>query len=82
MTTAPRPSRWLVISLLGLLLIGPPPSAAAGESVPPAAVAARPAALMGSFMQNVVGNRQRMIQFAFVGFGIGVLILVTATRKH
>ena len=37
---------------------------------------------MGGFMENVVGNRQRMIQFAFVGFAIGVLILVTATRKH
>ncbi len=32
-------------------------------------------------MEGVVGNRQRMIQFAFVGFGIGVLILVTATAQ-
>jgi hypothetical protein len=82
MTTAYRTSRWLALLLLALLLIGTATRVTAAESAPPPAVTARPVALMGSFMQNVVGNRQRMIQFAFVGFGIGVLILVTATRKH
>jgi len=33
-------------------------------------------------MDGVLGNRTRMVQFAFAGFGIGILILVTATRKH
>ena len=46
------------------------------------AVSALPAVVIGGFTDYVVGNRQRMTQFAFVGFGIGILILVTATRKH
>jgi hypothetical protein len=33
-------------------------------------------------MDSVVGNRSRMIQFAFIGFAIGVAILVTATRRY
>lgn len=81
MKFASKASRHLAIIFTSLLLFGPASSAWAGESRA-AATSFMPAALPASFMQNVVGNRQRMVQFAFVGFGIGVLILVTATRKH
>ena len=81
MKSSSKASRLLAIFLMGLLLFGLASSAWAGESRA-AATPFMPAVLPASFMQNVVGNRQRMVQFAFIGFGIGVLILVTATRKH
>jgi hypothetical protein len=83
MTAPCQSSRWFVVILTGLLFLGPLAApAVAAEPSPPHSATALPGALFGGMMDNVLGNRQRMIQFAFVGFGIGVLILVTATRKH
>jgi hypothetical protein len=41
-----------------------------------------PVTLFGGLFDGVLGNRSRMVQYAFIGFAIGVAILVTATRKH
>jgi len=41
-----------------------------------------PVILFGGLFDGVLGNRSRMVQYAFIGFAIGVAILVTATRKH
>jgi hypothetical protein len=82
-----RPSRCLVLLLASWLTLGasPWPAPAMPVDAHPGMVksgAAMPAALVGGFTDNVLGNRTRMIQFAFVAFAVGVLILVTATRKH
>jgi hypothetical protein len=47
-------------------------------------VYSRPAAtpLFAGITDGIIGNRSRMIQTAFIGFAIGVFILMTATRKH
>jgi hypothetical protein len=83
MSFASRFSRCRVVILAGLLALGLSASPLlAAEPTACTAGATVPAALVGGMMDGVVGNRQRMTQFAFVGFGIGVLILVTATRKH
>ena len=87
MTLSSRTSRCLFLFLAIIVCLGalPAPLHAADPAAPPGPVlgtAAAPAALFGAFTDSVLGNRQRMVQFAFVAFGIGVLILVTATRKH
>ena len=87
MTLSSRPSRWLAFVLACLVSLGAWSTPGhAGQIVgPPGATCegrAAPTVLMGGFMDSVVGNRQRMIQFAFIGFAIGIAILVTATRKH
>ena len=83
MIPASHSSRCFVLILAGLLFLGPlaSPILAAEPSTCPAS-ATMPAVLVGGMMDGIVGNRQSMIRFAFVGFGIGILILVTATRKH
>lgn len=78
------PVRWFVLllcaCLLGLGLAACPASAA--ESSPGTIVASDSAAIFGGLTDNVFGNRSRMVQFTFIAFGLGVLILVTATRKQ
>ncbi|MCI0380965.1 MAG: hypothetical protein L0215_25555 [Gemmataceae bacterium] len=60
-----------------------------GQLAPPVAVHAQctrsrtsAAVLVGGFWDYVKGNRSRMIQVAFIGFAVGVVILITSTRKH
>ena len=70
----------LVLALVvALLCLGPVPSANAAEAT---FVASSPPALFAGITDYVIGNRSRMVQAAFVAFGVGILILVTATRKH
>ena len=38
--------------------------------------------LFAGMTDGIIGNRSKMIQTAFIGFAIGVFILMTATRKH
>jgi len=59
-------------------------AAPAGSTPPVVAVpaAAAPAPVFASFFDYVTGNRSRVIQFAFIGFAVGVVILMTSTRKH
>ncbi|HWY88480.1 MAG TPA: hypothetical protein VNX28_17340 [Gemmataceae bacterium] len=87
MIRSSRTSRYLLLFLTIIVCLGalPTPVHAADPAAPPGAVSGAPvapAALFGAFTGSVLGNRQRMVQYAFVAFGIGVLILVTATRKH
>ncbi|MCI0641402.1 MAG: hypothetical protein L0Y72_08725 [Gemmataceae bacterium] len=60
-----------------------------GQLAPPLAVRApctpsrtTTSVLIGGFWDYVKGNRSRMIQIAFIGFAVGVVILITSTRKH
>lgn len=78
---APRWSILLVFCLLGLSTAASP--ALAQTPTPAVAMSTRPAAaLVAGWMDGITGNRSKMIQLAFIGFGIGVAILMTATRKH
>lgn len=70
------PTLLLLVALAVLLSAGP---ALAGTS-PPEASSAGP--LFGGLTDYVMGNRSRMIQIATIAFGIGLVILMTATRKH
>jgi hypothetical protein len=83
--------RWLVLLAACLCSLGALPGGAeaAETSLPGTALgggtiaaAITPAALFGGIMDSVVGDRSRMVRFAFIGFAIGVAILMTATRKH
>lgn len=38
--------------------------------------------LFAGLTDYIIGNRSRMVQTTFIAFGLGILILVTATRKH
>ena len=38
--------------------------------------------LVAGITDYFIGNRSRMVQTTFIAFGLGILILVTATRKH
>jgi hypothetical protein len=92
MILSSHPWRWLVLLAACLFSLGALPGGveAAEPSLPlgtalgggTMAAAAAPAALFGGIMDSVVGDRTRMVRFAFIGFAIGVAILMTATRKH
>ena len=85
MTPTSHTSRWLVLLLAGLLGLGElasPVVAAESSAASPAAALTAPAAVFGGLGDYIIGNRSRMIQCAFIGFVIGVVILMTATRKH
>jgi hypothetical protein len=79
-------SRWLVILLacLVILVTLPAPAQSARASVPvvDCRAAGTPVAVFGGLLDSVGGDRTRMVRYAFIGFAIGVAILVTATRKH
>jgi hypothetical protein len=91
MTELSRASHWLVLFLACLLAVSADSHPARANSInagipvdlgcSPKCVVV-PATVFGGIADSIVNNRQNMIRFAFVGFGIGVLILVTATRKH
>jgi hypothetical protein len=74
--------RYLLFCLI--FWTGLSPAAAAVPAVPvsyqPTATASirRPA----GFMDYVIGNRARMIQVTTIGFALGLVILMTSTRKH
>ena len=76
--------RFFTLLLAGLILLGLASSAPAAAVSNPRAGAPlqQPKVLVAGFFDNVVGNRSRMVQFTFIGFAIGVVILMTATRKH
>ena len=59
-----------------------PVVAFARTQVEPGRLSAAPATLFGALPGQILGNRSRMIQMAFIGFAIGIAILVTSTRKH
>jgi len=91
-----RPLRAFILLLAGFLpaeaaVLGQCPSstesrtpvgAFATARVEPPSRAAAPATLFGALHAQIIGNRSRMIQMAFIGFAIGIAILVTSTRKH
>ena len=91
MTSFLHPSRWACLLVVGLLSFGAWPTPATAAGFPDGsrvadqraqASSAVPVALVAGIFDGVVGNRSRMIQFAFIGFAIGVGILMTSTRKH
>jgi hypothetical protein len=87
MNRSSHPCRYLLLLLAWLVVLGAltaPVNAADSAPLPDTILgsATAPAALFGGFTDNVLGNRQQMVRYAFAAFGIGVLILVTATRKH
>lgn len=69
-----------VLVLLTALLLG----AADAPAASPAAGFALPAAgaVPGSLTDYVMGNRSRMIQITTIAFALGLVILMTSTRKH
>ncbi len=77
---------WLVLFFAGLVGMVTQPTAASAVSpeIPQAAKTHRavPTVLCGGITDNIIGNRPRMIQVTFIGFAIGVFILMTSTRKH
>jgi hypothetical protein len=87
MNIAPAPSLCRPLAALLLAMIGAttPPSAAAQPPVPqltaplpaPVPAASRPpsAPLFAGLLQDVVGNRARLIQVSFVIIIIGIFIL-------
>ena len=63
--------------LLSLMLFGP---GAAAAATPPRDA---PVCLRAeSLLDYIRGNRSRMIQVTTIAFGIGLVILMTATRKR
>ena len=91
MTPSSHPTRWLALLLaLFVSLTEPSPLLAAeahhavGSTLDSRAAprGTAPSPIFAGIMDSIVGNRQRMIRFAFIGFAIGVAILMTATRKH
>ena len=70
----------LLAAWLGLCLVPTRAAAAPSSTVPSPAYVATP--LFGNLYNYVFGNRSRVVQAAFIGFAIGIAILVTATRKH
>ena len=78
MKNAPLSWRLALLLLLGFAVLGPnAPCAEAGQRV--CAVAHAPSANLFDYIR---GNRSRMVQVATIGLGIGLVILMTATRKH
>lgn len=72
-----------VMILLALLVLGTVLSPLPANEIDyPGSNALPPALLANWFMDTIIGNRTRMVQVTFVAFGIGILILVTSTRKH
>jgi hypothetical protein len=87
MVSSSHPSRWLVLILACLVSLGTlaAPVQAAQAPAPPIEASARAATLpvvFAGLLDNVAGDRTRMVRYAFIGFAIGVAILVTATRKY
>lgn len=77
MTKAPRWAALLLVLVVAWGCVAPRVQA----STTPGARSHAPA-LFAGFKEYILGNRSRMVQVAFVAFGIGIAILVTATRKH
>jgi hypothetical protein len=88
MTPQSHPRRWLLLLLVGLLALGaltsPVLAAESSPSGPAASMAASaaPTVIFAGLFDYVTGSRTRMVQFTFIGFAIGVVILMTSTRKH
>jgi len=79
------PARFLVAVCFALVLTDPgevvawEPSCAPAATVTPAAPSARIQA--NKLFDYIRGNRSRMVQITTIAFGIGLVILMTATRK-
>jgi hypothetical protein len=74
--------RFLLVLLL--FCTGPVPAAsAAGTELDSSQLSASfyPQRHAG-FTDYVIGNRSRMIQVTTIAFGLGLVILMTSTRKH
>jgi len=69
-----------VVLAIALLLAVCTPQAQAASPVP--SPTASSTTLFAGLGDYVMGNRSRIIQVAFGAFALGILILVTATRKH
>jgi hypothetical protein len=80
MKTTSLPWRILLFLLLGFVLLGPAAPASAAAPAPQAASAAR--TVPASLFDYIRGNRARMVQVTTLGLGLGLLILMTATRKN
>lgn len=82
MKKASFPLSFVLLLLLGFAALGPTaPRAEAGQ---PVCAARTPpvGALPADLFDYIRGNRSRMIQVATIGFGIGLVILLTSVRKH
>jgi len=69
-----------MVVLMGVLFLGAASPAQAQAGALPAASGSP--SLFAGLGDYVIGNRTRMIQVTCIGFGLAVLILVTASRKH
>jgi hypothetical protein len=76
-TVSPAGGRGLLCLLLALsLLLAVPGSApAAADPAHPVLLADSPGPLFAGWLQDVVGNRARLIQASFVAIAIGIFIL-------
>lgn len=77
-------SRRLALSLLlAVGLLGPAaPTVHAAPPTPHVTEVQTTSLQANRLVDYIRGNRSRMVQVATIGLGIGLLILMTATRKH
>jgi hypothetical protein len=77
--------RLVLFLLLGWASLGPGTPAAQAAGVSPAAhhgPATSVSLPANKLFDYIRGNRARMVQIATIGLVIGLVILMTATRKH
>ena len=74
--------RFLLAILLIFAITVPVATATGTDSFPPQPILAPPTFAQSQVMNYVLGDRSRMLQVTTIGFGIGLVILLTATRKR